>query len=115
MPAAVFLGKPSSGFLCCYIVLTQVVITLVVAGISVSINRLSHENGFQKKGRIIVLSVFLTAIMLVEIGIVNHIVLLTVRSIKQIQQERKLKEFIVEQALVKKETVQIPSIYVVVK
>ena len=37
MPAKIFLGKPSKGFICCYLSLTQVVLIVILVAVIYSI------------------------------------------------------------------------------
>ena len=96
MPVAIFLGKPSGGFMCCYITITQVVILVAIAGLAVSLKRLdkiindddeSNDVGIVKT-RYTVLIVFIAILSLIEIGVIVHITVLTSRTMKTIKQDR---------------------------
>ncbi|KAH0573836.1 Transmembrane domain-containing protein [Spironucleus salmonicida] len=71
----IFLGKPSKGFICCYLSLTQVVVITLVSGISYSIYQiLQYTQIYQDiKSRLIYLSVCLAFILIMEMVIFAHI------------------------------------------
>ncbi|CAL6016263.1 Transmembrane_domain-containing protein [Hexamita inflata] len=122
MPAAVFLGKPSPGFMCCYITLTQTIIAIITAGVAVSLEKtLKNENDNDPSNdlqsadrRIGTLIGILVVLVLTEFAIILHISILTIRSKRQIRYEHKRKQLLVEQTI-KDQTVRMPSMYEVIQ